>query len=234
MHECSLLACLLDCVHAFIYDCVRVCVCVVACMNAIIHRMSTCLTECLISVSRHSGAFSVPHALTLAGARPKQASLLALFHARRRCALRRSTDSCVWPLDVIGAGSFWHSATIVRLGAQPPSTLAAALDIRLGLASGRSCIGLCGARPLWLAGHSIAGLLRHLDDLRLCALGHWPSARKPLQRSVITALVAGLALTHSGDRRSAFPVLESVLALGRSHLQSRRSSVGSALGCSEF
>ena len=26
MHECSLLACLLDCVHAFIYDCVRACV----------------------------------------------------------------------------------------------------------------------------------------------------------------------------------------------------------------
>ena len=39
MHECSLLACLLDCVHAFIYDCVGACV--LACMIAISHRLST-------------------------------------------------------------------------------------------------------------------------------------------------------------------------------------------------
>ena len=133
-------------------------------MNAIISRLFTCVTECLISVSLYSGAFSIPHA-----------SLLALFHARRRCAFRRSTGSCVWPLGVLGAGSLWHSATIGRLGAQPSSTLAAAMDSAI-LAPGR--LGCFGTRPfLYLPLCMLLGmplsmlsclLLRVLSYMLLC------------------------------------------------------------------
>jgi len=77
------------------------------------------------------------HALTLAGAvraLPRSAAL----------ASPRSTAPCIWPLGVLGTGSLCHSATIGRLGAQPPSTLAAALDSVI-LAPGR--LGYSSTQP---------------------------------------------------------------------------------------
>jgi hypothetical protein len=72
----------------------------------------------------------VPHALNLAGARPNHASLLALFDARRR-----SIDSCVWPLGVLGAGSFWHSEICGHWPSEcQPFQRSAATELVAGLA----------------------------------------------------------------------------------------------------
>ncbi len=68
-------ACWRDCVHTFIYDCVCACD-----HPSIVHSFD----RVLVFVSVYSGVCSVPHALTLAGARPKQASLLTLFGSLRR------------------------------------------------------------------------------------------------------------------------------------------------------
>jgi len=70
-----------------------------------------------------ASASQLGHSAAATGARPNQASLLALVHARRRCALRRSIESCAWPLSVLGAGSIWHLAAIGRLNTHCRSRL---------------------------------------------------------------------------------------------------------------
>ncbi len=124
-------------------------------------------------------------------ARPNQASLVALFHARGRGALRRLTDSCVWPLGVLGAGSLWHSATIGRLGAQPSSTLAAQPLWRSALAR---------SRPLHSAALLICSVLR---------------ATSLVREALVRSVTASSAHSHS----SAQPLGSAALSCANQHQQ---------------
>jgi hypothetical protein len=127
------------------------------------------------------------HSAAATGARLKQASFLALFHARRRCVLRRSIESCVWPLGVLGAGSFWHSAAIGRLGAQPLEFFINALrgvsSARPRRRSAAASLSRFGAWPF----QSSVGYAFHIVGSRLRRCSVDPalvvSSARPLRRS---------------------------------------------------